>query len=195
MLLTSAGIEPATSWSPIGRRIQLSHRGRHLADTQADLSLRCAHIHFVGFVIRLLKFAFWYMNGAFLDRTIILSSRTIAPQRKKTYLRTCTPSEDSDQPAPSHSLIKIFTECILDSQFKNATFLHTDKEDWSDCADAQAYLSLRWAHILEGTFSHVKSQYLGDQLCHSFDWSAPVQWISRFREVINTSPIMFTKWW
>ena len=28
MLPTSAGAEPATSWSPIGRRIQLSHRGR-----------------------------------------------------------------------------------------------------------------------------------------------------------------------
>ena len=28
MLPTSAGIEPATSWSPDGRRIQLSHRGR-----------------------------------------------------------------------------------------------------------------------------------------------------------------------
>ena len=31
MLPTSAGVEPATSWSPVGRRIQLSHRGQHLA--------------------------------------------------------------------------------------------------------------------------------------------------------------------
>ena len=28
MLPTSAGVEPATSWSPVGRRIQLSHRCR-----------------------------------------------------------------------------------------------------------------------------------------------------------------------
>ena len=28
MLPTSAGVEPATSWSSVGRRIQLSHRGR-----------------------------------------------------------------------------------------------------------------------------------------------------------------------
>ena len=28
MLPTSAGVEPATSWSPVGRRIQRSHRGR-----------------------------------------------------------------------------------------------------------------------------------------------------------------------
>ena len=27
MLPTSAGVEPATSWSPVGRRIQVSHRG------------------------------------------------------------------------------------------------------------------------------------------------------------------------
>ena len=28
MLPTSAGVEPATSWSPVGQRIQLSHRGQ-----------------------------------------------------------------------------------------------------------------------------------------------------------------------
>ena len=27
MLPTTAGVEPATAWSPVGRRIQLSHRG------------------------------------------------------------------------------------------------------------------------------------------------------------------------
>ena len=35
MLPTSAGVEPATSWSPVGRRIQLSHRGRHLSKVQS----------------------------------------------------------------------------------------------------------------------------------------------------------------
>ena len=30
MLPTSAGVEPASSWSPVRRRIQLSHRGRLL---------------------------------------------------------------------------------------------------------------------------------------------------------------------
>ena len=32
MLPTSAGVEPATSWSPVGRRIQMSHRGQHQTD-------------------------------------------------------------------------------------------------------------------------------------------------------------------
>ena len=34
MLPTSAGVEPATSWSPVGRRIQLSHQGRPIFDLQ-----------------------------------------------------------------------------------------------------------------------------------------------------------------
>ena len=35
MLPTSAGVEPATSWSPVGRRIQLSHQGRLTTTTAA----------------------------------------------------------------------------------------------------------------------------------------------------------------
>ena len=34
MLPTSAGVEPATSWSPVGRRIQLSHRCRQLGSVK-----------------------------------------------------------------------------------------------------------------------------------------------------------------
>ena len=29
---------------------------------------------------------------------------------------------------------------------------------WSDCTDAQADLSLCWAHMSEGTFSHIAAQ-------------------------------------
>ena len=32
MLPTSVGVETATSWSPVGRRIQLSHRGQRKSD-------------------------------------------------------------------------------------------------------------------------------------------------------------------
>ena len=41
---------------------------------------------------------------------------TNEPQRRETYLRTCAPSEDSDQPAHSRRLIRIFTGRKLDSQ-------------------------------------------------------------------------------
>ena len=35
-------------------------------------------------------------------------------RRQKTYLRTCVPSEDSDQPAHLRSLIRIFTGHMFD---------------------------------------------------------------------------------
>ena len=54
-----------------------------------------------------------------------------------------------DQPAHSFNLIRIFN-CVV-WVAKNAKFLHADNEDWSDCADAQADLSLRWATMSEGT--------------------------------------------
>ena len=40
MLPTSAGVEPATSWSPVGRRIQLSHRGRHQRRDERDEEMK-----------------------------------------------------------------------------------------------------------------------------------------------------------
>ena len=57
----------------------------------------------------------------------------------------CAPSEDSDQPVHPPSLIRVFTV-----RMKKATVLSyplsAQRGLWSDCADAQADLSLRWAH-------------------------------------------------
>ena len=81
----------------------------------------------------------------------------IEPKRQKTYLRTCTTSEDSDQPAHSRRLIRIFTgRFFLASQ--RCKFLHADNENTSDCADVQADLSLLWAHMSEGAFSSVAAR-------------------------------------
>ena len=54
-------------------------------------------------------------------------------------------SEDSDQ---TGRICPVWSESSLCAQWvaKDATFLHADSEDWSDWADAQADLSLRWAH-------------------------------------------------
>ena len=51
-------------------------------------------------------------------------------QRQKTYLGTCAPSEDSDQPAYSCSLIRIVNGCILDGQ-GCSFFIATTKIDLS----------------------------------------------------------------
>ena len=55
------------------------------------------------------------------------------PQRQKTYPRICEPSLDSDQPAHSHSLIRIFTRRILDRIAKDLKFLHVDNEELRLC--------------------------------------------------------------
>ena len=62
----------------------------------------------------------------------LVASPTYEPQHYKTNKMTCAPSEDSDQPGHPSS------QCV-------AEFLHADSEDWSDWADVQADLSLRWA--------------------------------------------------
>ena len=70
--------------------------------------------------------------------------------RKRTLGRA--PSEDSDQPAHSRSLIRFSTGRISDSQgYKD--FACGQRRHWSNCADAQADLSLCW--VSEGTFPYV----------------------------------------
>ena len=46
MLPTSAGVEPATSWSPVGRRIPLSHRGRliYVVETSLYSVVKCLYV-------------------------------------------------------------------------------------------------------------------------------------------------------
>ena len=80
------------------------------------------------------------------------------PKRQETYPRTCAPSEDSNQPAHSRSLIRIFSGRIFDLQGCNASSCG-QRRLWSDCADAHADLNLRWANIWEWTFSHVVAHF------------------------------------
>ena len=79
------------------------------------------------------------------------------------YLLTYASNEDSDQPAHPRCLIRVFIVrmkklCIL-SYLKCAQCRF-----WSDCANVQADLNLRWSHLSEGTFSHVDTH----MLCYLF---------------------------
>ena len=54
-------------------------------------------------------------------------------------------------PAKTHislGIRPVWSESSLCTQWvaKDPSFLHADSEDWSDWVDAQADLSLRWAH-------------------------------------------------
>ena len=51
-------------------------------------------------------------------------------------------SEDSDQPAHSRSLIRIFNGNILDSHIKDAEFLHADNEDIDQFAQMDRLIKL-----------------------------------------------------
>ena len=47
---------------------------------------------------------------------------------------------------------------------KDPGFLHVDREDWSDWADAQADLSFRWVHMQFYSFCHVLAQMAYEQM-------------------------------
>ena len=67
------------------------------------------------------------------------------------------PSKDLDQPEHSCSLIRVFTECILDNQGCKV-LSRRQWRLWSDCTDAQVDLSLLSARMSEGTFFYIVVQ-------------------------------------
>ena len=67
------------------------------------------------------------------------------PPHDKTNKMVCAPSEDSDQPGHPPSLIRVFTVRMKKAWFLSYP-LSAQRRLWSDWADAQADLSLRWAY-------------------------------------------------
>ena len=67
------------------------------------------------------------------------------PPHDKTNKLACAPNEDSDQPGHPPSLIRVFTVRMKKASFLSYP-LSAQRRLWSDWADAQADLSLRWAH-------------------------------------------------
>ena len=68
------------------------------------------------------------------------------PQRNKTHKMTCVPKDDSDQPGQPPSLISL--RVCLGIVWVLNYLLSAQQRLWSDLADAQADLSLRWALML-----------------------------------------------
>ena len=98
--------------------------------------------------------------------------KTFEPLRDKTNKMACAPSEDSDQPGHPPTLIRIFAAlmkkaCVLSYP------LSAQRRLWSDWADAQADLSLRWAH--SDFVGFVTRRLISSRfklLCHNADWHA-----------------------
>ena len=57
----------------------------------------------------------------------------------------CAPNEDSDQPGHPPSLIRVFAVCMKKAWILSYP-LSAQRRLWSDWSDAQADLSLSWAH-------------------------------------------------
>ena len=63
----------------------------------------------------------------------------------KTYNKTCVTSKDSDQSVHIHSKAWVLVYPSLDRpDVIEGTY--DQRRLWSDCADAQADLNLRWSH-------------------------------------------------
>ena len=82
---------------------------------------------------------------------------TNEPPHDKTNKMVCAPSEDSDQPGHPPSLIRVFAVRIKKAWVLSYP-LSAQRRLWSDWADAQVDLSLRWAHMPFCWFCHVASQ-------------------------------------
>ena len=81
------------------------------------------------------------------------------PPHDKTNKMACAPSEDWDQPGYLPSLISL--RCPHEESLGPYYPLSALRRLWSDWVDAQADLSLRWAHMPFCWFCH------GDSLVHA----------------------------
>ena len=110
------------------------------ADAQADLNLRWAHTHFVGFVM---SYLIWWLHHSWL-----ISHSVFELPHDKTNKMTVRPA--------NLGICPVWSKSSLCAQWvaKDSSFLHADSEDWSDWANAQADMSLCWAHMQFCWFCH-----------------------------------------
>ena len=90
---------------------------------------------------------FWLVKIACLCHACCVGK--IEPPHDKANKMACTPSEDSDQPGHPPSLIRVFAVRMKKAWVLSYP-LSAQRRLWSDWADAQADLSLCWAHNFVG---------------------------------------------
>ena len=81
-------------------------------------------------------------------------------QHDKTNKMTCVPSKNSDQPEHPPSLIRVFPVCMKKVRVLQLATHKVQSKDWSDWADVQADLSLRWVHRSFCWFCHAAAQII-----------------------------------
>ena len=90
---------------------------------------------------------------------IVLINRTLEPLHDKTNKVAYAPNEYSDQPGHPPSLIRETSPLCAQWVAKDPRFLHADSENSDQTGDAQADLSLRWAHMPFCWFCHEAAHF------------------------------------
>ena len=128
---------------------------------------------FVGFVVLLLdhelcKYTVNLVTFTYnLSRSVNLVAFTYNLSRSMTKpLKWCASNEVSDQPGHPPGLVRVFVVC-LKKPWALSYPLSTQQRLWSDWADVQAVLSLRWAHLSFCLFCRAAA-HLFLQLCIQF---------------------------
>ena len=98
------------------------------------------------------------------------------PAQDKTYNTTCVNSKDSAQPLHSPSMARDPIYPSLDSP-EMVEGTGNQQRQWSDCADAQADLSLHWSHKSYYRFCPVLAIifYFSTKTCCGYSLEAPCQ--------------------
>ena len=111
--------------------------------------------------ILFVHFSSLYFSGLFIKYLLIypLLDLLFEPPRDKTNKMACAPSEDSDQPGHPPSLIRVFA-VRMKKAWTLSCPLSAQRRLWSDWADAQADLSLRWAHSHNVGFCHEAAHFI-----------------------------------
>ena len=76
----------------------------------------------------------------------------------------CAPSEDSDQPGHPPSVIRVFAVRMKKAWVLSYP-LSAQRRLWSDWMDAQADMSLRWAHSHFVAFVMRRPNYVSNESC------------------------------
>ena len=93
---------------------------------------------------------FWHILSSFFCNSYLpiynmMLQHTTWAATWQNQQNECAPSEDSDQPGHPPSLIRVFAVRMKKAWVLSYP-LSAQRRLWSDWADAQADLSLRWAH-------------------------------------------------
>ena len=112
------------------------------------------------------------------------------PLPDKTHKMAWVPSEDSDQPGNPPSLIAVFA-VRMKNDWVLSYPLSAQRRLWSDWADAQADLSLRWAHMPFCWFCREAAQKYKLRYLYFESWMQCALDVSIISGKPNVHPIIF----